>query len=367
MPRIAWPCSLALCLSFSAVAQTADSDEGFGGGYSSLRPEQKRLIDDWFGRFSAVVKKPVNPADGYDRLPLSAKSTFNAVTHALMMTRLTDASGKSLAGSAIDVVAKVDSAAGQILGARGDAQFRIYVQMRPGAMDLLSQSQEFKRAGDNTVYHKGYPTCFRTKGVPSIQLSLTRDAARADIDVDYRSSKFPAALINGHLTASNSDVRVGDNDVRHNTQWAGLQNWWRNLLGLPLLEARPLRMEGEVLAQDPKRKDMKPAEAIFDFLQSWLVEQKPNESIAYFAGEAFACLELGKQANADRGMAKFVLLQDMLSANERIGKVASLAGVSAAVDIASERMKPKEQPHRAEFALYDIREDLAEAFKAGFR
>jgi hypothetical protein len=64
----------------SCAQQEASSGEGFGGSYSSLRPQQKRLIDDWFKRFSAVVQKPVDPAEAYDKLPLSTKTTFNAVT-----------------------------------------------------------------------------------------------------------------------------------------------------------------------------------------------------------------------------------------------------------------------------------------------
>ena len=80
--------------------------EGPGSTYSSLRPQQKRLVDDWFTRLSAVVKKPVDPAEGYENLPLSTRTTFNAVTHALLMTRLTDASGESLSDSAIELVDK---------------------------------------------------------------------------------------------------------------------------------------------------------------------------------------------------------------------------------------------------------------------
>ena len=163
--------------------------EGPGSTYSTLHPQPKRLVDDWFKRLSAVVQKPVDPAEGYENLPLSTRTTFNAVTHALLMTKLTDASGESLSDSAMDLVDRVDDVAGQILGSRGDRQFRIYVQLKPGALELLTRSKEFSRTADNTVYHKGYPICFRsTGGTPSIQFSLSRDASRADIDVDYRSS-----------------------------------------------------------------------------------------------------------------------------------------------------------------------------------
>jgi hypothetical protein len=113
-------------------------------------------------------------------------------------------------------------------------QFRIYVQLKAVALDVLDKSQEFRRVGDNTVYHRGYSICYRSKpAAPSIQVSATRDKERADIDVDYRSSGFPKALVNGHLSASNSDVRAGQNDETHNNRWLGLNNWWRSLLSLP--------------------------------------------------------------------------------------------------------------------------------------
>jgi hypothetical protein len=346
------------------TAPGASGQTTFGGGYSSLTPQQKRLVDDWFQRFSSVVKKAVDPGEGYEEIPLSAKTTFNAVTHALMKTGLTDESGKKLAESALDLVDKVDTIAGQILGAGGDEQFRIYVQMKPDALRLLNQSREFKHASDNTTYHKGYPICYRTRGTPSIQISLTRDAERADIDVDYRSSGF-TGLLNGHLSASNSDVRAGDNDARHNKQWSGLQNWWRNLLGLPLLE--DVSVEGQVIARESRHKGAKPADAIFDFLNSWLVEQKPYESIAYFANEAYACMSPEEGKKRDLGMAKFMVLHNMQSVNERIGRISSLREASAGFALTGTRVKAIKQAHSPEFVMYDVREDLAEEFKCANR
>ncbi len=76
----------------------ASAAGGFGSSYASLQPLQKRLVDDWFKRFGATVKKPVDPAMGYESLPLSARTTFNAVTHALLMTKLTGDSGKRSIG-----------------------------------------------------------------------------------------------------------------------------------------------------------------------------------------------------------------------------------------------------------------------------
>lgn len=344
--------------------QNVSSTAEFGGDYSSLRPQQKRLVDDWFTRFGTVVKKTIDPAEAYDKAPLSMKTTLNAVTHALLTAKLTDRSGNVLAESAIELVDKVDTIAGEIVGRRGDEQFRIYVQTKPGALELLNQSKEFARGPDNTVFHKGYPMSYRsTGGTPSIQFSLTRDASRADIDVDYRSSKFPSFLVNGHLTASNSDVRAGNNDVRHNNQWAGLQNWWRNILGLPFAEQHATSGTAKVIANEPKLRNAKPADAIFDFLNSWLVEQKPDESVAYLTDETFACMEVERGTPIDRGMARFIILQEMIAVNRRLGKSPLLSDAVIAVDIQSERIKAISQAHQSQFALYDVREDLAEQFK----
>jgi len=102
--------------------------------------------------------------------------------------------------------------------------------LAPNAREMLERSREFKRALDNTVYHKGYPLNYREQnGTPSIQVSIAQDGRLADVDVDYRSSSFPGMLFNGHLSAANSDVRAGDNAERHAARWTGFQNWWRLL------------------------------------------------------------------------------------------------------------------------------------------
>ncbi len=359
---------LLVCFTYAAVFQQQTDIQAFAGKYSQLQDQQKRLVDDWFRRFSETIKKPVASEEGYDNLPLSVKTTFNAVTHALLRTTLTDPSGGSLDQSAIGIIDKVDSVAGKIPGVGGDEQFRIYVQLKPGTIEILGKSKEFKRGPDNTVYHKGYPICYRsTGGTPSIQVSATRDGSRADIDVDYRSSKFPVFLINGHLSSSNSDVRVGDNDVRHNTQWSGLQNWWRNLLGLPYIESS--RRVGEAIQEEtippePKIKaNARPEEAVHDFLNSWLVEQKPNQSLAYFSEQAFACIEVERGEKIDRGMAKYLMLRALQDINRQVGKISSLSEAAQGVRLArGPRGKVIEQPYHAQFVLYDVREDLATLF-----
>src|SRR6185369_229040 len=129
---------------------------------------------------------------------LSVRTTFDAVTHALLNANLTDAQGKKL-GSAIALIQSVDEVMGEQSGVGGDRQFRLYVFLKPNAVETLSRSQEFSRDKDNSVYHKGFPICFRLKnGPPSIQFSISSDHKWSDVDVDYRASGFPKGLVNGH-------------------------------------------------------------------------------------------------------------------------------------------------------------------------
>ena len=358
--------SLAIAQDVPSSRAPDDERPTFAGNYAQLKPDQKQLVDDWFQRLSKVLGEPISPAEGYNHVRLSVRTTFGAVTHALLRTPLTDKSGTPLEKSSLSLISKLDDIAGDELGKRGDKQFRMYVQLVPGALELLAKSQEFKRSRDNTVYHKGYPVCYRSRGgAPSIQISTTRDGKLADIDVDYRSAQFPAFLINGHLTASNSDVRAGNNDQRHNSRWAGLQNWWRTLLGLPLLETPAAGAEGEgIVPKDERTKpNAKPAEAVHDFLTAWLVDQRPDESIAYFSDNALVCMELERGQPVDRGMARFTILKGLQEINDRIGKVEKLSDVATGVRLVGPRAKVINQPYHAEFVLYNVREDLAEQFK----
>src|SRR5262252_8860048 len=54
-----------------------------GKSYATLRPEQKRLVDDFVKRYNRVTGRDLVPEHAYDKARLSVRTTFDAVTHAL--------------------------------------------------------------------------------------------------------------------------------------------------------------------------------------------------------------------------------------------------------------------------------------------
>ena len=78
-----------------------------GKSYTALRPEQKRLVDEFVRRYNAITGSNLVPEPAYDNARLSIRTTFDAVTHALLNAKMTDAQGKDL-GRAIDLVEAVD-------------------------------------------------------------------------------------------------------------------------------------------------------------------------------------------------------------------------------------------------------------------
>ena len=128
------------------------------GTYEDLSPAQRQLIDEWYAGYNQTTHDHSRPTE-YNQFPLSTRTTFEAVTHALMAPELTDKSGKSM-GNALDLVQSIEAINGKVPRARGDLQFRIYVVLKPDALPNLKASSEFFRDRDNTVYHHGHCSAF---------------------------------------------------------------------------------------------------------------------------------------------------------------------------------------------------------------
>lgn len=363
--RIKWLIMLMLVLmSVGTVAQsTRQRTTTLGGKYQTLRPEQRTLIQKWVAEYNKINGTRFTAVKIYDDLPASYKTTFDAVTNALLSSRLTDENGRSL-GTALSLVEMVETIHGKIPHVRGDQQFRIYVLLKPGAIDKLHASKEFKRIGDNTVFHKGYPINFRQSGgAPSIQFSITKTGRRADIDVDYRSSAAYAALFNGHLTSANSDVRAGNNYDRHVKRWQGLFDWWKNLLDKLFLENLPT---GEALttietSDSPRIDGSKDVhEAVNDFFDSWLVKRKPLDAAAYLSIKSYPCIvEFHDGSAVDSPLARAHAVKQMKDVNARIGQVRNLRDAIQMVPLYAPGSKPVNHPYSGLFTLEQLPDKVA--------
>ena len=299
----------------SSPQKQTTNPHAFGESYATLLPEQKRLLDDFVRRYNQTTGSKLNPEQAYNGARVSVRTTFDAVTHALLSTKLTNEKGQSL-GLAIDLIDALDQVLGEEAGAGGDRQFRMYVYLKPNAIDVLSSSREFFHDKDNTIYHKGFPICYRLKnGPPSIQFSIANDERMSDIDVDYRSSTFPKALFDGHLTAGNSDVRAGGNLDTHDNRWAGLSGWWRQVFGFSLGSSAKSFTDATTgrAATIPVTPRVTASQGIDvsvnDFLKSWVVDKQPQNAIAYISPISYPCLEtIAAKKNGSRfrrGMVRF--------------------------------------------------------------
>jgi len=374
---------IVLAGSLSAVVLTAaqqplQREEALAASfemlYEELAPEQKALIDEWIERYDQVFSESLEPGV-YNELSLSTKTTFAAVTNALMNTPLTDKDGNPLVNdegkalNAMGLVEKLDTIKGKDKGAPGDEQFRIYVQLIPNAVSLLEESVEFSRGRDNTVFHKGYPQNFRSgNDVPSIQFSISIDGRVADIDVDYRSSKFPAALFNGHLTAGNSDVRAGDNYTRHTRVWQGLENRWNGWEGLGDWFAALFGVRGLDIPEDTRKGDGSAEEAVHDFLQSWLVEQRPDVAMSYLSEDVYKCF--GEEPNSADAEATVEqrMYRKMSETNRVIGSPRHLDSVAQGVFLSDLHLPAlRDNPYHKQFVLYPVPADRVAEFECGTR
>jgi hypothetical protein len=352
----------------TAPEQQSSSPRMFGESYATLLPEQKKLLDDFIQRYNVTTASKVTPEEAYDNARMSVRTTFDAVTHALLSTKMTNGKGQSL-GRAFDLVDAMDEVMGEEAGTGGDQQFRMYVYLKPKAVDTLSSSPEFFHDKDNTVYHKGFPICFRLKnGPPSIQFSISRDERMSDIDVDYRSSTFPKALFDGHLTAGNSDVRAGNNLDTHDNRWAGLNGWWRQVFGFSLgSSAKPSKDattgRAPTIPVDPRVKANQGIDtSAHDFLTLWVVDRQSNNAIAYLSRLSYPCLETmarKRQKPIPPGMVRFDTLMVMDQFNASIGSATSVGDVFEAATNWKPDLKEGKNTYPSEFRLVEVPSDMA--------
>lgn len=361
---------------------TQTQGKALASQYPQLSPRDKELFDGYTTDYNRKTGFGVTPEQAYGALSISERTTFSAITNALANSKLTDESGNSL-GVALDLVAGIERIAGQYYGRQGDEQFRLYCTLKPNARDVLEKSREFHFGHENTVYHVGYPFSYRQEGnVPNIQFSVSEDGSRADIDVDYRSSKLPQAMFNGHLTSANSDVRAGNNYERHTNRWAGLVNWWQELFGNLRQPGKETEVD-DMLAKEPPEPPTplppdRPAgahvgevwEAAQEFLTDWLVRRKYDESLEWVSDQALACARLDDGTDPRTlppAEARLRLREIMKVVSEEMGKFDSLTEAVDAVIPWRKAFRVVKQPFEGDFTIVEAPDAFAEFFKCESR
>jgi len=281
------------------TAEQVAAENQIPNRYAELLPRQRELFDTYVAAYNRKTGLKVAPPVFYDSQSVSERTTFEAITNALSKTELSDQTGKSQ-GTALDLVIGVERIAGQYYGRSGDEQFRLYCLLRPDGREVIEKSKEFRFTEENTVFHANYPHSYRQLGKePTLQFSISDDGLKADIDVDYRSSKPPQSMWNGHLSSSNSDVRARDNYKRHDARWAGLVNWWQGRFGKlgmeeaepPDLMANPKEVATPLPPDRPASAEIAEVQdAVQEFLTDWLVRRKYDEALQLVSDQALSCV-----------------------------------------------------------------------------
>ena len=332
--------------------------------FPDLTPEQQHLYEPYAYRDATARGQSMTAAKHFDSETVSARTTYDSVTDALLKSTLTDAGGKNQ-GTALALVASLDRIAGQYSGRMGDEQFRLFVELRPDAVDVLQRSVEFFRDRDNTVFHVGFPQNFRQVGrVPNIQVSVSEDGQRADIDIDYRSSGIPRGLFNGHLSAANSDVRAGNNFDRHTRRWAGLIAWWLPLFGGVPDDRQSSQIDRDTAAPEvptplpPNRPRgaviAEPQDAVQEFLSDWLVRRDLDQALDAVSTRVFACVNVDddRENEALHGVeARRVLRSAMRYALDEMGALHNLTEGIEAPEVKTDKEPPAPNAFEREFRL----------------
>jgi hypothetical protein len=68
----------------TAPEKQSTSPRVFGQSYSTLLPEQKKLLDDFVRRYNETTRGSANAEEAYNKARMSVRTTFDAVTHALL-------------------------------------------------------------------------------------------------------------------------------------------------------------------------------------------------------------------------------------------------------------------------------------------
>ena len=186
----------------------------------------------------------------------------------------------------------------------------------------------------------------------------------------------PQALFNGHLTASNSDVRAGENPKLHNARWTGLVSWWQNVFG-KMKDSKPKEVDlansdlavGPVTPLPPDRPPGAAPERIEDaaqeFLTDWLVRRQYDQALEFLSPQAYACVNLSDDARGqalDAAGVRSEARKLMEYASARLGRRANLTSAIVAFTPRDPNRPITDHPFKKEFLLGPVSESEARQY-----
>ena len=110
------PFAVAVAQTQPTAVQSASATPQFHGTYEELKPQQKQLIDEWYADYNKLTGDHADPKE-YNQFSLSTRTTYEAVTHPLTNTTLSDKSGKPM-GTALDRVESIETINGSASAGR---------------------------------------------------------------------------------------------------------------------------------------------------------------------------------------------------------------------------------------------------------
>ena len=158
--------------------------------FGDLEPVQQKLLEGFTAAFNERSGRDLSTQEYFDSMSVSERTTYDAVTHALMSSELTDQEGNDL-GTALDLVEGVEKVAGQYYGRGGDQQFRLYSFLVPDAKETLRSPHSFSGArkhrlscglspelssGGRCSQHSVFPLRRRNESRHRCGLSVQQDA-----------------------------------------------------------------------------------------------------------------------------------------------------------------------------------------------
>ena len=256
-------------------------------GHFELDAKQVALFEQHTAEYNARSGRTYTPQQAFDALSLSQQTTFDAVTHALMRSELTDEAGSPL-GSPIDLLAGIDRIAGQVRRPRWRSTVPA---LRPAEARRARRPRKEPRVLPRSREHR-VPR--RLSAVASSDWQGTEHAVFA---VRGRPGghrrRLPvqpvaAGAVQRPLDVRELDVRVGENPRFHNARWNGFIAPWQDVFGRLNDDTEPNPRSAERRSPaGAHAASVRPAarsgperieDAVQEFLTDWLVRRRADQA-----------------------------------------------------------------------------------------